>query len=101
MIKNITPEDEVNWNVVQIIIEKYTERHAEEVMGCAEYVKQRREALANEFAETSDKTQMRHMYELPPSLAHGLSHKYPLIFKGENLTKFLKMYPIFQVAQKL
>lgn len=101
-VQRVTPEDNINWNVVALIVEKYTERHVDEVRGCVEFVKDKRTHLDNKFGETSKDTQMRHMYELPPSLHFALTLKYPKIFKEkQHLDYFLKSYPMFRVPEKL
>lgn len=98
----VQSEQEVNWNVVKIIVDKYTDRHLEEVLGCEEVVKTKRKNLNNKFAETSADTEMRHMYELPPSLHFALTMKYPLIFKSQKtLYHFLRMFPSFCIPEKL
>lgn len=101
-LKNITPEDEVNWKVVQLIVEKFTENHPEEVIGAVEYVKMlRKEAHDKKFATTGSESHGRHIMELPNRLDYGLTLKYPLIFKGKNLKHFFKLYPIFFIPEKL
>lgn len=101
-LKNITPEDEVNWKVVQLIVEKFTEKHPEEVIGAAEYVKMlRSQARDKKFGATGTDSNNRHLMEIPNRLDYGLTLKYPQIFKGKNLKHFFKLYPIFFIPEKL
>ena len=97
----IKPEDEVNWNIVKAIVEGYTRRHPEEVAGCVSYVKNLRQQNLNEFACSGTDSNMRHTMELPTALNMALTLKFPLIFNGKNQRHFLKLYPIFQVPEKL
>lgn len=98
---HIEPCQDVNWNVVRIIVEKYRERHFDEFEGCLEYVKQQRAGLQNKFAVGKSESSMRKVFSLPPNLEFALSKKYPLVFRGENLWKFLKMFPFFQIPDSL
>lgn len=101
-ITNVTPTEDINWNVVQIIVEKFTERYPEEVIGAAEYVKQLRAASKDrKFNELSEDSGRRHVMELPHRLDYALTLKYPQIFTGKNLHKFFKLYPIFFIPEKL
>jgi len=97
----IIPDPVINWETVKAIVEGYSERHPEEIVGCIAYVKELKKGLSNKFAETSKDTQSRHMAEIPGRLRQGLVMKYPEIFKDKNLHKFLKLYPIFQVPEVL
>lgn len=102
LFNRISPEEEVNWHVVQLIMEGYAERYPEELVGCIELVKKMRAEKTNSYA-LSDKggSEMRHVYEIPSSLGNALKIKYPKIFDGKNLRQFLKLYPIFQIAEKI
>jgi hypothetical protein len=101
-LKNVTPDDEVNWRVVQLIVERFTEKYPEEVMGAAEYVKMlKNDAKDKKFGTTDGDASTRHLMELPNRLEYGLSLKYPQIFKGKNLKTFFKLYPIFFIPEKL
>lgn len=101
LLERIKPEEEVNWKVVQDIVEGYAERFPEELTGCVAYVKQLRSASNGSYALMSKDTEMRHLYEIPERLTRGLTMKYPKVLSGKNLRQFLKLYPIFQVAEKL
>lgn len=103
---NTLPKEQVNWNVVKLIVEGYTERFPEEVMGCAEFVKQKKaeKGLMNDYALMDNKgsgSDRRYMYELPPRLFTALTLKYPSILTGKNLIKFLKTYTLFCIPDKL
>lgn len=101
-LSNIEPSEEVNWSVVQIIVEKYTERHPEEVIGAAEYVKKLRFAAKDKkYGELSADSGRRHVMELPDRLDYALTLKYPKVFSGANLKKFFKLYPIFFIPEKI
>lgn len=103
------PEEKVKWSVVELIVEGYTARFPEEVMGCAEYVKQKKaeKGALNDYALMEGKmgdganSDRRYMYELPSRLKTALEIKYPSVLKGTNLTKFLKKYSIFCIPDKL
>lgn len=95
----LQPESVVNWNVVKLVMDGYTEKHPEEIVGCMEYVKQLKATKENAFASSGDN--MRHLYELPSRLQKGLALKYPELFQGDNLKQFLELYPAFQVADKV
>ena len=96
-------EDEVNWNAVRLIVEGYTEKYPEEVVGCAEAVKMERNSLTDKkFGTTGADSDMRQVMKLPNRLQVGLQTKYPKIFTDQkNLRQFLKMYYIFQIPEKL
>lgn len=98
---HIDPSPEVNWNVVEFIVSGYRARHPEEFAGCVEHVQMVRKTLKNRYAEASAQSSMRQMFALPPNLEFALSKKYPLIFKGENLIRFLKLFPMFQIPDVL
>lgn len=91
-------ESTVNWNVVKLVMDEYTARYPEEIVGCMEYVKQLKATKENEFASSGEG--MRHLYELPARLQKALQAKYPDLFKEANLRTFLEIYPAFQVAEK-
>lgn len=98
----IVPEDDVNWNVVRMIVQGYSERHPEEVAGCYMYVADIRSKLKNEeFASLDSDAHARHIYELPPALKDALSMKYPEVLKGDNLKHFLELFPKFQIPEKV
>jgi len=101
MSEKVVPEDEVNWNVVRLIVEGYTARHAEEVHGCILHVQSLREQAKTRFGEWGTEGRTRHVYELPTALEMGISIKYPKALKGDNLRIFLGMFPDFQVAECL
>jgi len=103
LLNRIVPEEEVNWDLVRQIVEGYAERHPEEFMGCTEYVKTLRRAAKDTKYGTMEGSgsEMRHIYELPDRLARGLTIKYPSVLSGRNLRYFLKLYPIFQIPEKL
>lgn len=104
-MKAINPSDQVNWNVVRLIIEKYTERNYEEIIGCFEYVKQLKLAAKDKkYGQVTlgeDGSQMRHLMEIPDRLETALTMKYPLIFKDKNLRMFFELYPVFFIPEKL
>lgn len=103
--KRCEPEETVNWAVVRLLVEKYTERHPEEVVGCMEYVKTLKAAAKDrKFGQVQDGdggSQMRHLMEIPDRLETALTMKYPLIFKGKNLKKFHGLYPVFFIPEKI
>lgn len=86
-----------------MIVDGYAERNPEEIAGCIEYVKKLRKESLNDYALVSDAggSDRRHMYEIPSKLHQALSMKFPKIFDGDNVIKFLKLYPIFQIPKKL
>lgn len=94
----IVPLEQVNWNAVKLIMESYAEKYPDETLGCMEYVRQLKESKDNQYASAGSQ---RHVYELPSRLHKALSIKFPKLFDGENLIEFLKLYPGFQVADKL
>ena len=99
--EKVVPEDEVNWKVVKLIVEKYTDRHPEEVAGCIIHVKGLRQELKNRFGSWETEGRERHIFELPVNLEMALSIKYPKLLKEENLKQFLGIFPQFQVAENL
>lgn len=99
--ERVTPEEEVNWNVVKLIVDGYRGRHEEEVAGCVFHVKQLRDDLKTKFGELGVESGARHIYELPTSLEMALTMKYPKVLKEENLKRFLSLFPQFQVAETL
>lgn len=101
MSERVVPEDEVNWNVVKLIVQKYADRHPEEMACCVIHVKQLRQELKTRFGEWGTEGRERHVFELPTNLEMALSMKYPKVLKAENLAKFLSLFPQFQVAEKL
>ena len=103
ILERLRPEQEVRWPLVQMIVEGYAERHPEDIALCASYVKRlRAEKVDQKFAEISEGSQMRHLYELPDRLSMALSTIFPSLFTQEkNVFQFLKMYPLFQIPEKL
>jgi hypothetical protein len=103
ILERLKPEQEVRWPLVQMIVEGYAERHPEDVALCAAYVKKLRAQKADQrFAEISDSSQMRHLYELPEKLSMALNTVFPRLFTDEkNVHQFLKMYAIFRIPEKL
>jgi hypothetical protein len=102
LTSRIISDNEVNWDIVQQIVEEFTRRHPDVIAGCIDYVEELRKSKTNQYAlEKGSQSNRRHIMEIPSSLLKGLSLKYPTLFTGENQRKFLKLYPIFQVAEKL
>lgn len=103
VLARITPEDEVNWEVVKGVVEGFTERYPHEVAGCVEYVKKLRTQTKDAYGLVTEKdgSNRRHVYEIPSRLHKALSTKYPKVFDDKNLRHFLKLYPIFQIPEKL
>lgn len=101
LTERITPEDEVNWNVVTLIVQGYSSRHQEEVAGCIIHVQKLRDELKTQFGEWGVESRTRHIFELPTGLNMALTTKYPKVLKDENLKHFLGLFPQFQVAEKL
>lgn len=99
--ETLIPEEEVNWNVVRLLVQKYTERHPEEVNGCKIHVQELRQELKTRFGEWQTEGRTRHIFELPSRLESAISMKYPKALKDENLRRFLSMFPDFQVAEQL
>lgn len=95
----VKPLEEVRWGAIEMIMEAYAEKYPEELAGCFEYVRQLKEGT-DAFGSTGKGSQ-RHAYEIPERLHKALSIQFPLLFEGENLRKFLSMYPNFQVADKI
>jgi len=98
----MAPSEDVNWNVVRLIVEKYTERHPEEVVGCVDLVKRMRIAAKDaKFADTGSEANRRHVMELPSALSAAIEWKYPKALSGKNLRIFKGMYPVFFIPEKL
>jgi len=98
IFSRVVPLEEISWTAIEMIMEAYAEKYPEELMGCFAYVKQLKESKNNDFASEGSQ---RHAYEVPERLHKALSIKFPKLFEGENLKKFLNLYPGFQVANKL
>lgn len=103
ILARIVPEEEVNWEIVKGVVDGFTERYPYEIAGCIEYVKKLRTQTKDSYGVVTDKdgSNRRHMYEIPERLHRALSIKYPKVFDGKNLRHFLKLYPIFQIPEKL
>lgn len=95
--------NDVNWNVVRLIVEGFTEKFPEDVIGCIEAIKQERKTLVDKkFGTTGGDSDMRQLMKLPNRLQIGLQTQYPTIFTDDkNLKKFLKMYHCFLIPEKL
>lgn len=100
-INRIVPSETIKWSLVSAIIKEYKKRRPEELAGCFEYVKRLKAAAKTDFAEMGGEAGMRHMYEMPNGLKMALEMKFPTIFKGSNLTIFLRKYPQFSVAKRI
>ena len=98
---HITPSDEVNWNVVDLVITRYAARYPAEILGCEKIVKDFRSRAKTKFAETGGDMNTRHLFEMPARLQTALDMKYPKLFTGKNLITFLKKYRLFCIPEKL
>ena len=94
----VKPLEEVRWGAIEMIMDAYAEKYPEELAGCFEYVRQLKDGTNDAFATSGAQ---RHAYEVPARLHKALSVQFPRLFEGENLRKFLSMYPNFQVADKI
>jgi iron-sulfur cluster repair protein YtfE (RIC family) len=99
---NCQPEEMINWNVIKLMVDKYTERHPEEVVGAIEYVKKLKSVASDRtFGVQSKETGMRHIMEMPSALMAAMEFKYPTVFKDGNMLKFARMFPCFIIPEKL
>lgn len=100
-MERIQPRDDVDWKLTESIVEGYAERHPDIMAIVAAKNEKIRQDLKTQFAEGEGNAQMRYVYEIPQGLKLGLETLFPLIFKEDNLKRFLNMYPLFQIPEKL